>query len=236
MKNLIDNLKNIEIEIKDGREFSVKGIRIFDRFPNFSPFVGDKYGSDESKKLLLIWESYYTTKSALPILKSSERWYFDSQNDEVQKLFGNKTNDYERHWNFASKMHEEGVDRKSPTFQNIEKVLDKYSKEKKSFKYCAGYNYYLRPALKASSIRSDKLDEKVAAETLKAVIKELNPNTVIFFSKKANASFKPHREEFENVKFKAFVHPASPWWNRKSGKEQKSGKERFEEFIEKLHQ
>lgn len=245
MEKTIDNLKDIKIEV-NGRE-----LRIFERFPDFSPFVGDKYNSGESKKILLIWESYYDTKKpARDIIKCTDKWYFEAQPNEIIQLFGDKTNDYERPWNFASKMHKDGRDRlfkwrkgkqtkiKNPTFQNVETVLNEITKEqdKNSFKYCAGYNYYLRPALNSSSVKSDPLDEKVAIETLKAVIRELNPTTVIFFSKKAEASFKPYREEFESVKFKAFVHPASAWWNRKSGKSQKSGKQRFEEFIEKLYQ
>lgn len=231
MENKIDNLKNIEIKV-DG-----KSLCIFKRFPNFTPFIGEEYCSSKHKKLLLIWESYYTTKSVPEILEKSKSWYFDAKSDEVEKIFGNKQNHYEHHWNFASKMHKDGIDRKSPTFQNVEKILDKFSTDKNSFKYCAGYNYYLRLALNSSSIKSDKLDEKVAIETLKAIIQELEPDAVLFFSKKANTSFKPYRSEFADIKFKAFVHPASAWWNRKSGKEpQKTGKQRFEEFIEKLYQ
>ena len=231
MENKIDNLKNIEIEVEG------KKLLVFERFPNFIPYIGEEYGSGNHKKLLLIWESYYTTKSVPEILEKPSSWYFDAKDDEIEKIFGNKKNHYEHHWNFASKMHKDGIDRKSPTFQNVEKILDKFSIDKNSFKYCAGYNYYLRPALDSSSIKSDKLDEEVARETLKAIIQVLEPDAVIFFSKKANASFKPYRVELEHIKYKAFVHPASAWWNRKSGKEpQKTGKKRFEEFIEELYQ
>jgi hypothetical protein len=236
-----EEFKNIKIKVGD------KEISVFERFPDFIPFIGDKYGSGKHKKLLLIWESYYTNKSVPKIMKSTDKWYFEEQPEEVFKvlaLFNEKTNDYERPWNFASKMHKDGRDRlfkwktKVPnwTFQNVERILNEKTKEEdgNSFKYCAGYNYYLRPALKSSSIKQDKIDEDVAVETLKKIIDELKPDFVVFFSKKAHTSFKSHKKEFENVEFKAFVHPACAWWNTKSGKDKKSGKERFEEFIEQI--
>lgn len=237
MESKIDNLKNIEIEVEG------KKLQIFDRFPNFIPYVGGEYGRDDKhKKLLLIWESYYdTTGKTTKYDKDVRGWYVSEKKDIIDnyfcKLFKDGSESYNNHWNFASKMYEKGIDRKSPTFQNAEKILDKFSMDKNSFKYCAGYNYYLRPASNSSSIKSNNLDEEVAREALKAIIQELKPDVVIFFSKKANASFKPYRVELEPIKYKAFVHPASAWWNRKSGKEpQKTGKQRFEEFIEELYQ
>ncbi|KAA6345361.1 hypothetical protein EZS27_007078 [termite gut metagenome] len=94
-------------------------------------------------------------------------------------------------------MHEKGIDRGSPTFSNVEKFLP--------FKYCAGYNYYLRPATNAKSIKDTVLDNEIAINTLQEIIKILQPNFVIFFSKKSCNSF---QKKCENVEFKAFVHPA----------------------------
>lgn len=235
MKKEIEDLRNIEIEGLRNIEIKVQGknLSIFNRFPNFIPFVGDEY---ENKRILLIWESYYITeKSAPEILKNTNRWYFEASDDETIRFIGSKPHDYQHYWNFASKMHEKGISRNTSTFQNVEKVLNKFfSEDTNSFKYCAGYNYYLRLASHSSSIKSDKLDDEVARETLKEIINILKPKTVIFFSKKASKSFSkcknPYKEE--GIKFKAFVHPACAWWNTKYGKEpKKSGRERFEDFI-----
>lgn len=244
MESIIDNLKKIEIEVEG------KNLQVFDRFPDFIPFVGEEYDSGKHKKLLLIWESYYdTTKPVREIIKCTDSWYFDAKKEEIKEVFGKKTNDYERSWNFASKMHKEGKDRlfkwkkkkrtKIPnwTFQNVEMVLNEKTKEqdKNSFKYCAGYNYYLRPASNSSSIKSKNLDEEVARKTLKKIIDILEPDIVVFFSKKANASFNLRNN---NVTFEAFVHPACAWWNKEYGKksDRANGKKRFEEFIKNLYQ
>ncbi len=233
MENKIANLKNIEIEVNSKR------LPIFERFPDFVPFVGDEYSNNNYKKLLLIWESYYdTAKPVKETIKCPNSWYFEAEVDEIKKILGNETNDYNRWLNFARKMHEKGKDRNSPTFNKVEEILNKFSGDKNSFKYCAGYNYYLRPALDSSSIKTDELDEEIAAKTLEKIIDILKPDAVVFLSKKANTSFKTYKNKFPTIKFKSFVHPASAWWNKKSGKEpKKSGKERFEKFItEKWHQ
>jgi hypothetical protein len=232
MENKIANLKNIEIEVNSKR------FLIFERFPDLVPFVGDEYGCSKYKKILLIWESYYDKDGKEDIIKCPNSWYFEAKVDKIKEILGNKTNDYKRWLNFARKMHEKGEDRKSLTFKNIEKILNTFSGDENSFRYCAGYNYYLRPASNSSSIIADKLDEEIAAKTLEKIIDILKPDVVVFLSKKANTSFKTYKTKFPTIKFKSFVHPASAWWNKKSGKDpKKSGKERFEKFItEKWHQ
>lgn len=246
-EEVICKLKNTEIEVGSGK------INIFERFPDFMPFIGDEYysNSSKSKKMLFIWESYYDTKNRLKKYdEDTKGWYENEEQELIDEYFckmfkkdKEKTN-YNNHWNFASKMHKNGIDRKSPTFRNVEKVLDEFLKDKNSFKYCAGYNYYLRPATNSSSIKSDPLDEEVAAKALKAIIEKINPNKVVFFSKKASESFKKaidyfklDKEGFENIEFETFVHPACAWWNREykkpkeTKKDKKCGRERFRKFI-----
>ena len=200
-------------------------IEIFKRFPHFIPFIGEKY-ADSPTKVLLIWESYYdTTDKTTQYDKNVEGWYENEKKEVIDSYFCKMSKDdgkenYNNHWNFASKMHAKGIDRKSPTFSNVEKILP--------FQYCAGYNYYLRPATGAKSIKDTVLDNEIANNTLQEIIKVLQPDFVVFFSKK---SYKSFRKKCENVEFKAFVHPASAWWNRKHGKAKQSGRERFEQFC-----
>ena len=202
-------------------------VEIFRRFPDFIPFIGEKY-ADVPAKVLLIWESYYdTTGATTKYDKNIEGWYKSDKQEVIDSCFckmfkGEGRENYDNHWNFASKMHAKGIDRKSATFGNVEKLLP--------FQYCAGYNYYLRPATGAKSIKDTVRDNEIANNTLQEIIKILQPDFVLFFSKKACNSF---QQKCENVEFKAFVHPACAWWNRKYGKTKQTGKERFEKFCER---
>ena len=230
-QQLKEQLKQVKIEVKvndKDREFAV-----FERFPDFVPYIAEGYG--DSKKILLIWESYYASnKDSIEIVKSPEKWYFDAPQESIYKLkeFGRQNEEACRHWNFASKMYPDGIDRKSRTFTNVANVFKEFMpKGEDPFSYCAGYNFYLRPAKGAKSINDKGIDKHIAVETLKSVINTLEPQYVIFFSKKSYEAFKCHKNEFQSVTFKQFSHPACPWWNRKQGKDKLSAKERFSQFL-----
>jgi hypothetical protein len=220
----------------------LRTLDIFQRFPYFIPFIGEKY-TNASPKLLLVWESYYDTKGdTLKYNKNNNKdWYYnEKEKPEIEKLFERKDickgkEEYQNHWNFASKMHPEVRKTVGATFSRVAELID--------FDMCAGYNYYLRPATKPPKgekrgIRDTELDNQIAAETLKEIIKKerLNPQYVIFFSKKSYESFKPFKAEIQDVKFISFVHPSCSWWNTKMKKhENMTGKECFEKFVkEKL--
>jgi hypothetical protein len=78
-------------------------------------------------------------------------------------------------------MHKKGIDSKSPIFNNVGEILD--------FENCAGYNFYLHPAKNAQSINATALDNTIATETLKSIIAILQPDFVVFFSKKSRDIF-----------------------------------------------
>jgi hypothetical protein len=230
-QQLKEQLKQVKIEVtvnEKNREFAV-----FERFPDFVPYIAKGYG--DSKKILLIWESYYASyKDSIEIVKSPEKWYFDAPQECIDSLreFGRQNEEACRHWNFASKMYPDGIDRKSRTFTNVANVFKEFMpKGEDPFSYCAGYNFYLRPAKGAKSINDKGIDKHIAVETLKSVINTLDPQYVIFFSKKSYEAFKCHKNELQSVAFKQFSHPACPWWNRKQGKDKLSAKERFSQFL-----
>ena len=231
-QQLKEQLKQVKIKVKvndKDREFAV-----FERFPDFVPYIAEGYG--DSKKILLIWESYYASyEKSIDIVNSPEKWYFDAPQESIDKLkefVKEKTEEHRRHWNFASKMYSDGRDRKSRTFANVANVFKEFMpKGEDPFSYCAGYNFYLRPAKGAKSINDKGIDKQIAVETLKSVINTLDPQYVIFFSKKSYEAFKCHKNEFQSVTFKQFSHPACPWWNRKQGKDKLSTKERFLQFL-----
>lgn len=237
-QQLKEQLKQEKIEVEvDG---SKRGFAVFERFPDFVPYIAKGYG--DSKKILLIWESYYASyKESIEAVKSPAKWYFDTPQEDIDKLKEfrkGKKEEYLREWNFASKMHPDGRDRKSRTFANVANVFKEFiPKGEDPFRYCAGYNFYLRPAKEMESIKDKPIDREIAAKTLRKVIDILNPEYVVFLSKKSYGVFKKEckgfKQEFPSVVFAAFAHP-SPlhnWWNRKHGKDKLSAKERFTQFL-----
>jgi hypothetical protein len=235
-----EEIKNIEIKVEG------KKLCVFERFPDFVPFIGEKYGNGQFKKILLIWESYYDLpaqkgkpeKESTKLIKDDKGWYLRTDQSKIQSVFPKKNKeqegkDYERGWNFASKMHKDGKDRKSPTFRNVENILNKITNDKNSFCFCAGYNFYLRPAIGAKSIKPEPLDEDVAVKTLQKIIEKIKPELVVFFTKMGYVSYKIEIKANSDIKYKRFQHPACAWWNKESGKNKITGKERFEKWIEK---
>ena len=88
-------------------------------------------------------------------------------------------------------MHPDGRDRKSCTFANVANVFKEFiPKGEDPFRYCAGYNFYLRPAKEMESIKDKPINRKIAAKTLRKVIDILNPEYVVFLSKKSYGVFK----------------------------------------------
>ena len=234
-QQLKEQLKQVKIEVtvnEKNREFAV-----FERFPDFVPYIAKGYG--DSKKILLIWESYYASnKDSVEIVKSPEKWYFDAPQESIYKLkeFDRQNEEACRHWNFASKMYPDGIDRQSRTFANVANVFKGFMpKGEDPFSYCAGYNFYLRPAKERDSIKDKPIDREIAAKTLQKVISILKPEYVVFLSKKSYSVFKKEckgfKQDFPSVVFVAFAHPSSNWWNRKHGKDKLSAKERFTKFL-----
>ena len=231
-QQLKEQLKQVKIEVtvnEKDREFAV-----FERFPDFVPYIAKGYG--DSKKILLIWESYYASyKDSIEIVKSPEKWYFDAPQESIDKLkeFGRQNEEACRHWNFASKMYPDGIDRKSRTFTNVANVFKEFMpKGEDPFCYCAGYNFYLRPAKGGVSIKDKPIDREIAAKTLLKVIDILEPEYVLFLSEKSYKVFETYQNEVPSKPlFASFCHPASPWWYRKHGDGKLSAKERFTKFL-----
>jgi hypothetical protein len=211
-------------------EEKLKNIEIFKRFPNLIPHVSENYGNGTHKKLLLVWESYYDSWDLLKS-KTAENWYND---DDITKLWEN--GNVKDHWNFKCKIDKDGCDKSGGTFLNPETVLKEVEKNN-PYTYCAGYNYFLRPAPKAISLNVKEIDEKYAFDAFKEIVETINPDMIVFFSKKAYSSFKKAKKErndtksFSNIEIEAIQHPSCAWWNTESGKDKKTGRTRFKDFI-----
>lgn len=235
-QQLKEQLKKVKIEV--GANDNEIKFAVFERFPDFVPYIAKGYG--DSKKILLILESYYASyEKSIDIVNSPEKWYFDAPQENIDKLKEfrkEKPEEHRREWNFASKMYPDGIDRKSSTFVNIANVFKGFMpKGEDPFSYCAGYNFYLRPAKERDSIKDKPIDREIAAKTLQKVISILKPEYVVFLSKKSYSVFKKEckgfKQVFPSVVFVAFAHPSSNWWNRKHGKDKLNAKERFTKFL-----
>lgn len=96
---------------------------------------------------------------------------------------------------------------------------------RESLKHIAFYNYFLRPAeISGESIKNDDTDNQISFETLLSLNKILNPNKIVFASKKVKKAFDSifycedyiKNKDIDLSKIESTPHPTSPWWNRKS--------------------
>lgn len=195
------------------------------------PFIGEKFEKD---RILLISESHY-----LPEIKMAaftDVWYKDrSLVDSVQKN------------HITRVVAGNGSHR---LFTNINSVLNK---ENLNFSSCAWYNFYQKPARHKDSIKHSlsPLDRKVAQETFEDLINILKPKAVIILSKLAfddlhkvdgkivrvwDKEMAAHRYKEFNIPLYSIQHPNSAWWNKVSGKNMISGKERFSRALKRLNE
>lgn len=210
-----------------GKEIVKEGV--FERFPELIPAVGDNYYRKDNVhgKMLLIGESNYFNDTDIQAsdFKDERKWYLasdaklipDYRKKDVSNWIGYKT------------------------FNKVFKIMDRilavtgaeysgYLLQEASF-----YNYFLRPAYKKGSNRGFAplyIDKEVSGITLSNIIERLNPNLVIFLSKKSYTEFekfcKRNSIVYENIIVAYVSHPASRWWNRNGGI---LGKLKFEQLL-----
>lgn len=210
-----------------GKEIVKEGV--FERFPELIPAVGDNYYRKDNihGKMLLIGESNYFTASDIPAsdFNDERKWYLASdaklipayRKKDVSNWIGYKT------------------------FNKVFKIMDRtlvltkaeysgYLLQEASF-----YNYFLRPAYNKGSNKSFVplyIDKEVSGIALFNIIERLNPNLVIFLSKKAYNEFEKFCNRnlivYENIIVEYVSHPASMWWNRDGGI---LGKSKFEQLL-----
>ncbi|MDR0832667.1 MAG: hypothetical protein LBN93_00515 [Candidatus Symbiothrix sp.] len=213
-----------------GTEIVKEGV--FERFPELVPVFGGNYSSDKHKKLLLVGESNYFPdewEDSKSVFKNAELWY-KGENcslipEEMQRNVSNWVGDYKLYINL---------------FNSMKFVLDKceitgykdYLLEEASY-----YNYFLRPArgIKGKNgFQKDckPIDSEVSYIALCSIIKEKNPDILIFASKYAWTNFdsycKKHNQEFTTTKIEWVNHPSVHFsWHHRYG----NGKQKFEKLL-----
>jgi len=215
-----------------GKEIIEGGI--FERFHYLIPKGGDNYWSDNHSKLLLVGESNYFPDELESIsnFKVAENWY----NGDKSRLIPVEMKKNVDNW--------VGGDRFNNLFISMKKVLEEEGiADCKDYllEEAAYYNYFLRPAsVKNINGKLDlgfkkdckTIDCEVSYSALCGIVKEKDPNIVIFVSKFAWEKFMKFYEKeennFENVVIDYVYHFSSPrTWKHRSG----NGQQKFENLL-----
>lgn len=207
---------------------------IFERFPELIPAVGDNYWRSDGKhkKMLLVGESNYFSaeEDAVSVFRNEEKWYYGNEKDrlipESKKTAVNNWKDYKT-FNRVYDVKDEELDK------NGIEHLPKYGES-------AFYNYFLRPAFNpgngiAKKMEPGCIDKEVAGIALAGIINRLQPDLVVFLSKKAFVEFdyyykkyNPGCIESDRIFIDYVAHPSSIWWNRNGGQ---MGKTKFRNLL-----
>lgn len=220
----------------------LKNIEFYQKHPMLCPFIGKEF--DTHKKIMLIGESHYLPKQSTCFLTkgmdSIAKWYqYDVSWKQLHKeAYGFSREDIAYMWTihvlyqYLCGNHAKGTERmfgtpwkamKHCTSVRREFLLEKSVDTHEIAKHIAFMNYFIRPeSTYGSFLHTIAMDEDMAYENLKRVIKELQPDHIFFLSNLAGKSFVkrayhdndlPIRNMEEDCTF--LHHPSTPCsWNR----------------------
>ena len=194
-------------------------IEHYQRYPQMMPFVGEGY---EEYRTLLLLESHYLPDNS-DFHCDAERWYngrSHSLSEEEKRWIHtrNITND-RCHWDGGKSIG-------TINLALIEALGREREERDNMFQYFCYMNAFQRPAIKGRGIQETCLDIEKSDEVIRQVIETLKPRHALFSSKKAAGKFMESVAQ-QDVEVGATQHPSSPWWNKESGAEMITGKERF---------
>lgn len=192
---------------------------IFKRFIELIPAVGEHYFREDNRhgKLLLVGESNYFNDypENVSVFKNAEKWY----TEDTDRLIPEEMKTSVCNWKGGYR-----------TFDKVYNIMAEVLTEKQ-IEYIPGlheaafYNYFLRPALnqgRSKGFIPMNIDKEVSGVALNGIIEKLEPNLVIFLSKKAYKAFINYCNQnvisYNNVCIDCVSHPASIWWNRDGGR------------------
>ena len=215
---------------------------VLELHPELETFVGNNYGKGGSLKVLYYGESPFLPNNKGETL-SVEDWY-----SKTSKELG--LNDKDRAWINTKEIIRNDVinsplkDKSHSMFRNIGNVhgeaLNKgdYRTALDDLSYG---NYFKKPAgITGGSIKVTEMDKEVAYDAFKKDLETLNPDKLVFSSKKAydavieTATKRGDNKILQFLKERAVVvpHATSAWWNRISKTYGGlSGKERLLQFL-----
>lgn len=204
----------------------------YKKYPNYEPWVGERFGENGVKKLLVIGESHYLPKDSAAALDSG-KWYAGSQEN---------LSPTEKRWINTSGIIRDNISQNFPNkshwiYRNLAKEINRvflnYENPAEVFNHLVFMNYFQRPAEReGESIRVGELDKEVAKTVLTDVVKNLNPELVVFCSSKAG-SYGANIVRKLGLECAVAPHPSSQWWNRKAKKYDGYGREIIPKFLAK---
>lgn len=200
------------------------------KYPNLRPWVGEKYGSKESKNLLIIGESHYLPADSVAA-QNPEEWYSKNQSSlsESEKSWIHTSgiiNNNIKH-NFPKKGHS--------IYRNIAREINEnhfnYKNSAEIFNHVAYMNYFQRPAeVAGGSINIKAIDKAISESVVSDVLNVLNPDLIIICSNKAG-KFASILAKKKGIPFVVSPHPACRWWNDVSNRYGGTGKEVIKNFL-----
>jgi len=207
--------------------------------PEYLPYIGKNYSKT---KILLLGESNYVDKEYLSAeviqLINSTAWYATDSRDEEKLPYDRCIEWCDNReiikYTFEGKKNGTSVSKAHNMYINPAKafleVFPKIGHPWVAFSYFASMNYFQKPTTeKGQSFEPTIEDNLFAADNLRQVVNVLQPETIIFLSKKAHWAFEAHKPaELNELYIDACAHPTCAWWNRDNGKH---GREKFKTII-----
>ncbi len=219
------------------KKYDNKLIKIehFTKHPQMIPLVGKDYGNQNYKRLLIIGESHFLPDYSR-IHLTPRSWYRSNHT---------MLDEEEWTWTYtgaiiADAKYQKYKSRSHSIYANLEKgILESGFKPIDTvnmFRYCAFYNFFVRPAILGSSIGNTPDDDEIAVNTLKEITKILKPQFICFSSIKAWKVFlksklaKPEEDNYlvylnnHDIIVDGFPHAGCKHWNMKANKYKFQGK------------
>jgi len=201
---------------------------VYEKHPQLLPFVGENYGNGKCKRILLIGESHYISNTYL----AGENKGKDRKKEELEYIFenwygisGNDLSKDDREWTTTRDTIRTGFSTNGARFnKNIYAVLEKLGID---LSYISFMNFFQRPAYYKQSIEHSKKDIEIANETLRLVCDVIQPDCLLFVSKKAYRNWLSDKNK--EIFHDAVSHPACAWWYRSGGKH---GEQKFIKFFQ----
>ena len=189
-------------------------------YPQMLPFIGANWEAREMK-ILLLGESHFIPGDELNDIQGGNHlqdWY-NCDSDSFYEELANYINT-RREVNRADKKKEFGHVKSLQIHYALKEAIKKEFPDLKDLEHIfpnlSYYNYFQRPAfIEGDSIINHLIDDQIAYATLKEVVDIIQPNKIIFCSKKAWISYSRQIKSedkssvFNNMLIDYVPHPAT---------------------------
>jgi hypothetical protein len=210
-----------------------KEIEHYKRFPALRPYVGQNYGKNSCKKLMLIAESHYLPQTST-INKDADKWYKATQAD---------LNPVELSWmNTRSLLKGDWADDGQMIYRELNLRLSEFinTSASRAMTNVVFMNGFQRPAPNTGdSIKKfcTEQDYEVGAKTIKQVVSIVEPDLVLFVSKLAWDKLRwklPKEINGKKYKYDFVCHPGTggKHWHRKT---YDHGVRKFQRLVKELY-